>query len=113
MKTITYNRETHTLEEWIKFLKLAEENHQYTGNDILVDFAKELIFNGKITNENLYKAYSLWNLNEHLMPPAVFAKRIAIVFKNHRPDLQRFKTNKVRGWQTIVKAGDGDTTIMC
>ena len=108
MKPITHNGETHTLKEWIEILKLSEKAE----NDILVDFAKELVFNGKITNENLYKAYTLWS-DKNPMPPSVFAKRISIIFKEHRPDLQRFKTNKVRGWQNIVKMGDGDTTAMC
>lgn len=101
MKTITYKGETHTLKEWIEILKLAEEGHQYTENDDnLVDFAKELVFNGKITNENLYKAYALWQ-GETCMPHNVFTKRIAKVFKEHRSDLQQFRTSKARGWQNI------------
>ena len=100
MKTITYKGETHTLKEWIEILKLAEEGHQYAEDDNLVDFAKELVFNGKITNENLYKAYTIWQ-GENCMPPTVFAKRITKIFKEHRSDLQRFRTCKVRGWQNI------------
>lgn len=99
MKLITYNGETHTLKEWIEILKLSEEGHQYTENDNLINFANELVFNGKITNKNLYKAYTIWNDGDPI-PPMVFAKRIATVFKEHRPDLQRFKTCNVRGWQT-------------
>lgn len=100
MKIITYKGETHTLKEWIEILKLSEEGHQYTEDDTLVDFAKELVFNGKITNENLYKAYTIWQ-GENPMPHNVFVKRIAKVFKEHRPDLQQFRTSKARGWQNI------------
>lgn len=97
MKPITYNGETHTLKEWIEILKLSEDSEQ---NDNLIDFAKELVFNGRITNENLYKAYVLWS-GDGSLPPSMFLKRIAKVFKEHRPDLQKFRTNKVRGWVKI------------
>ena len=95
MKLITYNGETHNLEKWIEILNLSEEG---AGGKELIDFATELIFKGKITNENLYEAYTLW-CDETPLAPSVFAKRIAIIFKKYRPDLQRFRTCKVRGWQ--------------
>ena len=98
MKKITYNGETHTLKEWIEILKLSEKG---SFDDNLVDFAKELVFDGKITNENLYKAYQLWNIGEHILSPSVFAKRISLVFKEHRPDLQGFRTCDTRGWQKV------------
>ena len=98
MKLITYKGETHTLKEWIDILKLSEESCRYPPDDNLIEFAKELVFSGKITNKNLYKAYTLWN-DDTPLPSTVFAKRISIVFKVHRPDLQRFKTKTVRGWQ--------------
>ena len=101
MKNITYNGETHTLKEWIEILNLSE-NSQLVDYKDLIDFAKELVFNGKITNENLYKAYSLWNLGQHILSPSVFAKRISIIFKEYRPDLQQFRTCDTRGWQTTV-----------
>ncbi len=107
MKLITYKGETHTLKEWIEILKLSEEGHQYTQNDDLIEFAKEVVFNGKITNENLYKAYTIW-CGENPMPPTVFAKRISIVFKEHRPDLQRFRTRDIRGWQKMADFYDND-----
>ena len=96
MKNITYNGETHTLKEWIEILRLSEECCQ----DDLLDFANELVFDGKITNDNLYKLYVLWSDKPPMMP-AVFAKRISIVFKEHRHDLQRFRTSNARGWQKI------------
>ena len=98
MKLITYNNETHTLQEWIEILKLSEESQQQACDEDLIDFAKELNFEGRITNENLYKAYTLW-CDGNPMPPTVFTKRIVKVFKLCRNDLQRFKTNSVRGWQ--------------
>ena len=96
MKPITHNGETHTLKEWIEILKLSEKAE----NDILVDFAKELVFDGKITNENLYKAYTLW-YDGTPMPSSVFVKRIAKTFKEHRPDLQRYRINTARGWEKV------------
>jgi hypothetical protein len=33
---------------------------------------------------------------------AVFAKRIAVVFKELRPGLQRFRTSEHRGWQNFA-----------
>ena len=107
MKLITYNNETHTLNEWIEILKLLEENYV---DDDLIDFAKELSFEGKITNKNLYKAYTLWS-GGNTMPPTVFTKRIVKAFKSCRNDLQRFKTNNTRGWEKVAHNSKSGTKI--
>lgn len=98
MKHITYNGETHTLKEWITILELAEATHL---DSDLVDFSQELDFEGRITNDNLYKLYVIWS-GEKCLPQTVFAKRIALVFKIHRPDLVRFRTMNQRGWERSV-----------
>ena len=101
MKLITYNNETHTLKEWIEILKLSDEVHRDFVNDDLIEFAKELRFVGRITNANLYKAYTLW-CDGNPMPPTIFQKRIVKSFKLCRKDLQSFRTSKVRGWENVT-----------
>lgn len=94
MREITYNGETHTLEEWVKILQREDDLRQ---------FAEELVFDGRISNDMLYRLYTIWQ-GENCLPKTSFEKRITSTFKLHRSDLQPYRSGNVRGW----KCSDGN-----
>lgn len=92
MRKITYNGETHTFKEWCRILQ------ETSTNDDLRSFAEALDFDGRLTNEALYTLYTMW-CGDNCLPKDVFEKRIVSAFKKYRPDIRRYRTKNVRGWE--------------
>ena len=66
----------------------------------LIEFAKEVVINEEISNEQLYSKYRYWCEDSGHNPLArnTFQKRIVKAFKEYRKDLESFRTSKYRGW---------------
>ena len=74
----------------------------------LIEFAKEVEIDDRISSDLLYNQYKDWCNESGHNPLAknTFAKRIAKAFKEYRSDLESFRTNKYRGWQPKFKLCD-------
>lgn len=57
-----------------------------------------------ISNDDFYRAYTAWcaESNHHVMSKNSFLKRVANLINEYRPDIERFRTATIRGYQ---KAG--------
>lgn len=67
----------------------------------LIEFAKELHIEGKMSNENLYEKYKEWceKCGHHPSARNTFSKRLAKVIKEYRDDVEPFRDSKARGFQ--------------
>lgn len=68
----------------------------------LIEFAKEVEIEDKVSNNLLYDKYKDWcnDSGHNSLARNTFQKRIVKAFKEYRPELEPYKSNKERGWRT-------------
>jgi putative DNA primase/helicase len=87
--------------------KLITEEFKELSNP-LIEFAKEVEFEYEISTNKLYDLYKEWCEDSGHNPLAknTFSKRVTKAFKEYRPDLVSYRTNKYRGWQQKLASSD-------
>lgn len=83
---------------------VTRENFIEVTNPLVV-FAKEFRINEcdnhSITNDDLYKNYTVWcaECNHKPMTKTNFAQKVPKIFEKYRTDLERYRSSSSRGWR--------------
>ena len=78
----------------------------------LIEFAKEVEINGRISNNRLYILYKDWceDSGHNTLARNTFVKRVAKAFKEYRPHLGQYKQQSERGWEEKFTPCDDEIT---
>jgi phage/plasmid-associated DNA primase len=78
----------------------------------LIEFAKEVEINGRISNNRLYILYKNWceDSGHNTLARNTFVKRVAKAFKEYRPHLGQYKQQSERGWEEKFTPCDDEIT---
>ena len=89
--------------------KILNEEFKELSNP-LIEFAKEIEIDSKISNERLYNIYKDWceDTGHNTLARNTFVKRVSKAFKEYRPEFEQYKFKSERGWQTKFTPCDDD-----
>jgi phage/plasmid-associated DNA primase len=81
----------------------------------LIEFAKEVEIENQTSNNQLYDLYKDWcnDSGHNSLAKNTFLKRVAKAFKEYRPELVSYRTNKYRGWQAKLTPCDDEENPFC
>jgi putative DNA primase/helicase len=81
----------------------------------LIEFAKEVEIENQTSNNQLYDLYKDWcnDSGHNSLAKNTFLKRVAKAFKEYRPELVSYRTNKYRGWQPKLTPCDDEENPFC
>lgn len=82
-------------------LRITEEFKELSNP--IIEFAKELTINHRMSNEAIYDIYKEWcdKVGHHAMARNSFCRRFGKVMKEYRKDIEPYRDMKTRGYQPI------------